>query len=44
MTLEEMVQDLLSIVQTFSNRLYGLRTYKKTLKEIICLSESENNE
>lgn len=41
MTLEEMVQDLLSIVQTFSNRLYGLRKYKKTVKAII---ESENNE
>lgn len=41
MTLEEMVQDLLSIVQTFSNRLYGLRKHKKTVKAII---ESENNE
>jgi hypothetical protein len=41
MTLEEMVQDLLSIVQTFSNRLYGLRKYKKTVKAII---ESEDSE
>ena len=41
MTLEEMVQDLLSIVQTFSNRLYGLREYKKTVKAII---ESKDNE
>lgn len=30
---EEMVQDLLSIVHTFSCRLYGLRRYKKELKE-----------
>jgi putative resolvase len=29
---EEMVQDLLAIVRTFSCRLYGLRTYEKTLK------------
>jgi putative resolvase len=26
---EEMVQDLLSIVHTFSSRLYGLRRYEK---------------
>ena len=41
MTLEEMVQDLLSIVHAFSDRLCGLREYKKTIKEII---ESENDE
>lgn len=41
---EEAVEDMLSIVRVFSDRLYGLREYKKTLKEIICLSESENNE
>jgi Predicted site-specific integrase-resolvase len=29
---EEMVQDLLAIVHTFSCRLYGLRKYEKTLK------------
>ncbi|WPB96239.1 IS607 family transposase [Streptomyces malaysiensis] len=29
---EEMVQDLLAIVRTFSCRLYGLRKYEKTLK------------
>lgn len=29
---EEMVQDLLTIVHTFSCRLYGLRKYKKRLK------------
>lgn len=30
---EEMVQDLLAIVRTFSCRLYGLRRYEKTLKD-----------
>lgn len=30
---QEMVQDLLSIVHTFSCRLYGLRRYEKTLKD-----------
>lgn len=30
---EEMVQDLLSIVHTFSCRLYGLRRYEKVLKD-----------
>lgn len=29
-----MVQDFLSIVNTFSRRLYGLRKYEKTLKEV----------
>lgn len=29
---QEMVQDLLAIVRTFSCRLYGLRRYEKTLK------------
>jgi len=30
---QEMVEDLLAIVHTFSCRLYGLRKYKKTLKK-----------
>lgn len=30
---KEMVDDLLSIVHTFSCRLYGLRSYKKRIKE-----------
>jgi Predicted site-specific integrase-resolvase len=30
---QELVQDLLSIVHVFSSRLYGLRSYKKVLKE-----------
>ncbi len=30
---QEMVEDLLSIVHTFSCRLYGMRKYKKQLRE-----------
>jgi predicted site-specific integrase-resolvase len=36
----EMVDDLLAIVHTFSCRLYGLRSYKKTLKKAL---ENESN-
>lgn len=32
---QEMVQDLMTIVHTFSSRLYGLRTYRKKLNEAI---------
>ena len=32
---EEMVQDLLSIVHVFSSRLYGLRRYKKQIRQIV---------
>jgi len=32
---EEMTKDLLSIIHCFSSRLYGLRKYKKKIKEII---------
>jgi len=31
----ELVQDLLSVVQTFSSRLYGLRTYRRALKKAL---------
>lgn len=31
--LEEMVQDMMTIVHCFSGRLYGLRNYRKKLKE-----------
>jgi putative resolvase len=31
----EMVQDLMAIIHCFSSRLYGLRNYKKTLKEAL---------
>jgi len=37
---KEMVEDLLAIVHTFSCRLYGLRSYKKTLKKALA---NENN-
>lgn len=30
---EEMVQDLISIIHVFSSRIYGLRKYKKEIKE-----------
>jgi predicted site-specific integrase-resolvase len=30
---EEMIQDLISIIHVFSCRIYGLRKYKKKLKE-----------
>ena len=32
---EEMVEDLLAIVHTFSCRLYGLRNYKKQIKDAL---------
>ena len=32
---QEMVQDLMTIIHCFSSRLYGLRNYKKSLKEAI---------
>lgn len=31
---QEMVEDLMAIIHTFSCRLYGLRSYKKKIKEI----------
>ncbi len=33
--LEELVQDLLSIVHTFSHRLHGLRRYEKALRDAL---------
>lgn len=32
---EEMVQDLMTVIHCFSSRLYGLRNYKKKLKEAL---------
>lgn len=32
---QEMVEDLMAIIHTFSCRLYGLRNYKKQLKKIV---------
>jgi putative resolvase len=38
---EEVTQDLLTIIHCFSSRLYGLRRYKKELKQMI--TEHETN-
>jgi len=35
---QEMVEDLMAIIHTFSCRLYGLRKYKKEIKKIIAQS------
>ena len=35
---EELVNDLMAIVDTFSCRLYGLRSYKKQIKKIASIS------
>lgn len=35
----EMVEDLMSIVNCFSSRLYGLRSYKKRIKEAVTRPE-----
>ena len=40
---EEMVQDLMTIIHCFSSRLYGLRNYKKKLKEAIESDTSTQN-
>jgi predicted site-specific integrase-resolvase len=39
---QEMVEDLMAIIHTFSCRLYGLRTYKKNIKQAI-INESHKN-
>lgn len=39
---QEMVEDLMSIIQTFSCRLYGLRKYKKAIQEAITDESNEN--
>ena len=36
---QEMVQDMLAIVHCFSARLYGLRNYRKALKEVLTVDE-----
>jgi len=40
---QEMIEDLLAIVHTFSCRLYGLRSYKKKIKEV-CLEDSSRTQ
>jgi putative resolvase len=39
---EEVTQDLLSIINSFSSRLYGLRRYRKTIAEMV--GKTENHE
>jgi putative resolvase len=39
---QEMVEDLMAIIHTFSCRLYGLRKYKKDIKKVIS-NESHSN-
>jgi predicted site-specific integrase-resolvase len=41
---QEMVQDLLNIIHCFSSRLYGLRKYKKMLKEDLTKKDDSNND
>jgi predicted site-specific integrase-resolvase len=36
---QEMVEDLMAIVHCFSSRLYGLRNYKKKIREVIETSD-----
>lgn len=38
---EEVTQDLLAIIHCFSSRLYGLRKYKKKLKELVHTKETD---
>jgi predicted site-specific integrase-resolvase len=40
----EMVQDLLSIIHVFSARLYGLRSYKKRIKDACIKSQDTDKE
>ena len=40
---EELVQDIVSILQVFSCRLYGLRKYKKKIKEDKEIAEELQN-
>lgn len=40
---QEMVEDLMAIIHTFSSRLYGLRKYKKDIKQVLTDESHENN-
>ena len=42
-TQEELVQDIISILHVFSCRIYGLRKYKKKIKEDIEVEKSIQN-
>jgi len=39
---QEMVEDLMAIIHTFSCRLYGLRKYKKDIKKVITHESNPN--
>jgi predicted site-specific integrase-resolvase len=39
----EMEEDLMTIVDCFSSRLYGLRSYRKSLKKVLEDDESTQN-
>ena len=39
---EEVTQDLLTIIHWFSSRLYGLRRYKKEIKEMVVSDETNH--
>ena len=41
---QELVQDLMTIVDCFSSRLYGLRNYRKALKKAIADDQSAQNQ
>ena len=41
---QELVQDLMTIVDCFSSRLYGLRNYRKALKKAIEDDQSAQNQ
>lgn len=39
---KELVEDLMTIIHVFSSRLYGLRKYKKTIKDGLNVNQSED--
>jgi putative resolvase len=41
---QELMEDLMAVIHTFSCRLYGMRKYKKELKEIIQKASNESDE
>jgi putative resolvase len=41
---QELMEDLMAVIHTFSCRLYGMRKYKKELEEIIQKASSESDD
>ena len=41
---QELMEDLMAVIHTFSCRLYGMRKYKKELEEIIQKAGSESDD